>query len=104
MQGLRRGSRDDCLRQAGDDGLSLTVKFAGKHGIVFRASRENLRDAANLIPVAGDRIELTLTSKLCQVFSVAGERRVVRFIESVASRITLAAQRGGIMSNSSDRF
>lgn len=50
----------DALCQAFDDGGFTRTGFADEDGVVFRAARENLQDAANLFVATDDGVQFTV--------------------------------------------
>ena len=68
---------DDALREAFDDRRLADARLADEHGIVLRAAREHLDDAADLLVAADDRIELALARGVGEVARVALERLVL---------------------------
>ena len=57
LQALGHVAAHDALREPFDDRRLADAGFADEHRIVFRAPREHLDDAPNLIVAADDRIE-----------------------------------------------
>ena len=57
---LRHVALKDAQREAFDDRRFADAWLADEHGVVFRAPRENLNDAANFLIAADHRIELAL--------------------------------------------
>ena len=70
---------DDAPGKPFDDGRLADTGLADEHGIVLRAAREHLDDAANLFVASDDRIELAAACKLRQVAPVLLERLVFGF-------------------------
>ena len=57
-QRLRDVAGDDALGEALDDRGLADAGLADEHGVVLRAAREDLDDAADLVVAADDRVEL----------------------------------------------
>jgi hypothetical protein len=67
LQPLRHVARDDPLREALDNRRLADARVADQHGIVLRAARQDLNDAADLVVAADDRVELARLGELRQV-------------------------------------
>ena len=70
---------NDALRQPFDDGGLADARLADQHGIIFRAPRQNLHDAADFIVAADHRIEFAAPRQFDQVAAVLFERAESRF-------------------------
>ena len=79
LQSLRHILIDDAAGEALDDGGLADAGLADEHGIVLRAPRQHLDDAANLLVAADDRIELAAARELREVAAVLLERLVFGF-------------------------
>ncbi len=79
LQSLRHILIDDAPGESLDDGGLADAGLADEHGIVLRASREHLDDAANLLVASDDRIELAAARELREVAAVLLERLVFGF-------------------------
>ena len=92
LQRLGHVAAHDALRDALDDGRLADARLADEHGIVLRAAREHLHDAADLLVAADDRIDLALARSSVrsrQYFSSAwnlpsGSRSVTRCVAAHA--------------------
>ncbi len=92
-QHFRHIARDDALREAFHDGGFSNAGLADQHGIIFRAARENLHDAADFIVAADHRIELAAPREFDQVAPVLFEGAEGRF-RILRSHAMAAAHRG----------
>ena len=79
LQNLGHVAGHNSPRQPFDDGGLADAGLADEHGIVFRAARENLHHAANLLVAADHRIELPAAGKLGEVARVLLDRAIGRF-------------------------
>ena len=70
LQRLGHVALDDALREALDDRGLADARLADQHGVVLRAAREHLHDAADLVVAADDRVELALARELGEVAAV----------------------------------
>ena len=77
LQPLGHVAGDDALGEALDDGGLADAGLADQDGVVLRAPREDLDDAADLLVAADHRIELALPRELRQVAAVPLERLVL---------------------------
>ena len=68
---------DDPRGEALDDGRLADAGLADEHGVVLRAPRQDLDDAADLVVAADDRVELALPGEIGEVAAVAFERLVL---------------------------
>ncbi len=73
LEALRHVALDDSQGQAFGDGRFADARLADQHGIVLRAAREDLNDAADFLIAADHRIELALLGALDQVDAVLFE-------------------------------
>ena len=85
-------ARDDSLREPFDDGRLADARLADQDGIIFRAPRENLHDAADFIVAADDRIEFAAPRQFDQVAAVLFQRAERRF--RILRRHAVAAAHG----------
>ena len=83
------------LRQALDNGRLADAGLADQHGIVLRAARQHLDDAADFLVAADHRIELVPARQLGQIAAVALERLVLalRVLIGHALRAAYGGQR-----------
>ena len=58
LQAFGHVAVDDALREALDDRGLADARLADQHGVVLRAARQHLDDAADLLVAADDRVEL----------------------------------------------
>ena len=79
LQALGHVTADDPLRETFDDGGLADAGLADEHGIVLRAARQHLDDAADLLVAADHRIELAAAGELGEVAAVLFERLVGAF-------------------------
>ena len=84
---------DDALREAFDDGGLADAGLADEHGIVLRAARQHLDDAADLVVAADDGIELAALRERGQVAAVALERLVFAFGVLIGDALAAADRR-----------
>ena len=68
---------DDALGEALDDGGLADAGLADQHGVVLRAAREDLDDAADLVVAADDRVELAVLGVLREVAAELLQRLVL---------------------------
>jgi hypothetical protein len=76
LEALRHVAGDDALREPFDDRRLAGARLADQHGIVLRAARQHLDDAADLLVAADDRVELALLRRLRQVAAELAQRLV----------------------------
>ena len=76
LQNFGNVAGNDALGQAFDDGGFADAGFADQYGIILRAAREHLHDAANFFVAADDRIELAAAGLLGEVARIAFERLI----------------------------
>ena len=76
LQRLGHVARDDPLREPLDDRGLADAGLADQDGVVLRAAREHLDDAADLLVAADDRVELPALGGLGQVAPELRERLV----------------------------
>ena len=79
LQSFGHVAGDDSLREAFDDGGFADAGLADEHGIIFRAARENLDDAADFFVASDDRIELAAAGLFGQVAGVFVQRLKLGF-------------------------
>ncbi len=72
-------SGDDALRESFGDGGLPHSGFADQHGVVFRAARQHLQDAADFVVAANHGIEFAAAREVGQVAAVFVERAVFVF-------------------------
>ena len=76
LQALRHVALDDAQGEAFDDGRLADARLADEHGVVLRAAREDLNDAADFLVAADDRIELARRAPFrpgrCRIFAGPG--------------------------------
>ena len=95
LQAFRHVAGDDALREALDDRGLAGAGLADQHGIVLRATREHLDDAADLLVATDDRVELA-------VFRCSGEitaelaQRLIRPLRILRGDALAAAHRGDL--------
>ena len=81
---------DDALGEALDDRGLADARLADEDGVVLRAAREDLHDAADLVVAADHRVELALAGELGQVAAVLLEGLVavlgVRVVDASGCR------------------
>ena len=70
---------DDSQGEALGDGGFADAGLADQHGIVFRAARKHLHDAADFLVAADHRVELSLACPLDQIDAVAFQRLELSF-------------------------
>ncbi len=70
LQDFGHVAGDNSLREALDNGGFAHAGLADQHGIVLRAARENLHDAANFFIAADDGIEFAAARELREVAAV----------------------------------
>ena len=71
LQRLGNVARGDAPREPLDDRRLADAGVADEDGVVLRAAREDLHDAADLLVAADDRVELALAGELGEVLRVA---------------------------------
>jgi hypothetical protein len=76
---LRNVAAHDALREPLDDRRLTDAGFADEHRVVFRAAREYLNHATDLVVAADHRVEFALLRSLREVLAVALERLVRAF-------------------------
>ena len=64
LERLGHVAAHDALRDPLDDGRLADARLADEHGVVLRAAREHLHDAADLLVAADDRVDLALARGL----------------------------------------
>ena len=74
LQRLGHVAAHDALRDALDDGRLADARLADEHGVVLRAPREHLHDAADLLVAPDDRVDLALARRLGEIAAVLLER------------------------------
>ncbi len=79
LQSFGHIAGDDALRQAFDDGGLADAGLADEHGIVLRAAREHLDDAADFFVASDDGIELAAAGLLGQITGISFQRLVLGF-------------------------
>ena len=76
LQALGDVAGDDALGEALDDRGLADARVADQHGVVLRAAREHLDDAADLLVAPDHRVELALLGELGEVATELLERLV----------------------------
>ena len=79
LQYLGHVARNDALGKAFDDGGFADAGFPDQHGIIFRAARQHLHDAADFLVAANDRVELAAPRLLREIARVTFERLILAF-------------------------
>ena len=74
LQDFGNVAGNDALGETFDDGSLADAGFADQHGIIFRAAREHLDDAADFFVASDDGIELAAAGLLGQVAGIAFQR------------------------------
>ena len=74
LQALGHVAVGDAPGEALDDGGLADAGLADQHGVVLRAPREHLDDAADLVVAADDRVDLAVAGAGREVLAVALER------------------------------
>ena len=105
LQALGHVAHVDPAREALDDGGLADAGLADQDGVVLRAAREDLDDAADLLVAADDRVDLAAAGEVGQVARVALQglvlvlgvgvrdaRRAADFLEGLEQGVLLDAR------------
>ncbi len=78
LEGIRHVSRDDPAGKPFHDGRLADSRLADEDGVVLRAPRQHLHDAADLLVPADDRVQLLLAREVGEVPAVFFQGLVAR--------------------------